>query len=115
MVALRPESEGSITLRSNSVWDHPLIDPKRVVPFELETIPTYCCSHFASENDLNVVLRGVRLLLKLARTEPVSSALNLSDQTKALEDIFWPGDADPDKVLYAVLLIPSGLTSTKGR
>ncbi|KIK53250.1 hypothetical protein GYMLUDRAFT_100419 [Collybiopsis luxurians FD-317 M1] len=81
-VALMPESEGSVTLISNSVWDHPLIDP----------------NHLASENDLNVIVRGIRLLLRLARTEPLKSVLDLKNQTTDVNSMFFPGDADPDKV-----------------
>ncbi|KAJ3486910.1 hypothetical protein NLI96_g3899 [Meripilus lineatus] len=80
-VALKPESEGSIVLRSNSVWEKPLIDG----------------NYFASENDVNVVLRGVRLLFKLARTEPLASVLDLRPQSADKDSYFWPGDLEMDK------------------
>ncbi len=56
------------------------------------------CSYYASENDLNVVARGVRFLLRLARTEPLASLLDLKAHATDTGDFFWPGDADPDQV-----------------
>ncbi|OCH93152.1 GMC oxidoreductase [Obba rivulosa] len=84
-IALRPESTGAITLASRSVWSAPLIDT----------------NYFASENDLNVLVRGTRLLLRLARTEPLASLLDLEPHPDGVldgEDVFWPGSADPDAV-----------------
>ncbi|KAH9920281.1 GMC oxidoreductase [Fomitopsis serialis] len=80
-VCLKPESTGQITLASNSVWDKPLIE----------------ANYFQSESDLNVVLRGTRILLQVARTEPLASLLETTTVTDQ-EDTFWPGHADPDKV-----------------
>ncbi|KZT01774.1 GMC oxidoreductase [Laetiporus sulphureus 93-53] len=81
-VALRPESTGTITLRSGSVWDKPLIDG----------------NYFASKSDMNIVVRGTRLLMRMARTEPLASVLDLKAHSTDKDDIFWPGDADPDKI-----------------
>ena len=55
-------------------------------------------SYLAAENDLNVCVRGVRLLMKLARTEPLKAALELPGHSIDTDSMFWPGDADPDKV-----------------
>ncbi|OCH84495.1 GMC oxidoreductase [Obba rivulosa] len=84
-VALHPESVGSIKIVSRSVWDAPLID----------------LNYFASENDLNVLMRGVRFILRLVRTEPLAPLLDLESREDGKvdgEDVFWPGNADPDKV-----------------
>ncbi|EJF58936.1 hypothetical protein DICSQDRAFT_172587 [Dichomitus squalens LYAD-421 SS1] len=51
---------GQITLKSNSIWDTPLIDP----------------NYPSTECDVNVLVRGVRLLLRIAHTDPVASKLD---------------------------------------
>lgn len=55
-------------------------------------------SYFASENDVNVVLRGVRLLFKLARTEPLCNVLDLNPQKADKDSYFWPGDLSMESV-----------------
>ena len=58
-------------------------------------------SYFASPHDLDILVRGVRLILRLARTEPLASLLDYEPSPDGVldgEDIFWPGNADPDTV-----------------
>ena len=55
-------------------------------------------SYFSSESDMNVVLRGTRFLLRMARTQPLASILDLRTKPDKTEAFFWPGDADPDLV-----------------
>ncbi|EIN09203.1 GMC oxidoreductase [Punctularia strigosozonata HHB-11173 SS5] len=81
-VALKPKSTGRITLKTNSVWDKPLIDP----------------NYYACETDLNLVVRATRLCLRIARSEPLKSILDLKPHSTNKSDFMWPGDADPDKV-----------------
>ncbi|RDX42747.1 GMC oxidoreductase [Lentinus brumalis] len=81
-VALRPESTGSITLRSASVWDKPVIDP----------------NYLSTESDMNILVCGARLLMRIARTEPLASKLALKPHATDLTSPWWPGDADPDWV-----------------
>ncbi|GBE80631.1 Pyranose dehydrogenase 1 [Sparassis crispa] len=81
-IALRPESTGSIKLKSNNAWDKPLIH----------------ANYFDSESDMNVVIRGTRFLLRMAHTEPLASALDLRPESQDKSSFFWPGDADPEKV-----------------
>ena len=101
-VALKPESRGRIMLRSNSVWDEPIIDPKCV---RIDTIfyfpvltQTNICSYLSTESDLNVLVRGVRLLLRLARTHPVASKLYFKSNSINPSSPWWPGVADPNLV-----------------
>ncbi|EJF58937.1 GMC oxidoreductase [Dichomitus squalens LYAD-421 SS1] len=81
-VALKPESRGQITLKSNSVWDAPIIDP----------------NYLSTESDMNVLVRGVRLLLRLAHTDPVASKLDLKATSIDPSSPWWPGVADPNKI-----------------
>ena len=66
-INLRPESTGTITLKSKNSWDAPIIDAKYVFLATLADM-TDCIrvSYFASETDLNVVVRAVRLAQRLA-------------------------------------------------
>ena len=61
---------------------------------------TCLISFLAEQSDLNMLIRSVRLLLHLARTPPLSEALDLRNEpTKPKDaDYYWIGDADPDKV-----------------
>ena len=45
-----------------------------------------------------VALRGMRLAMHLARTEPLKSMLALKAHSVDKTDMFWPGDADPNQV-----------------
>ncbi|KAL6297931.1 hypothetical protein BKA93DRAFT_820611 [Sparassis latifolia] len=71
-IALRPESTGSIKLKSNNAWEKPLIRAE----------------YLFSESDMNVVIRGMRFLEWRTRT------LLLAEQIQLL----WLGDADPEKL-----------------
>ncbi|KAI0770549.1 GMC oxidoreductase [Fomes fomentarius] len=81
---LKPVSAGTIELRTNSVYDAPII--------ELNLL--------ADQSDLNVLIRSIRLLLHLVRTPPLSDMLDLRNYATAPKDAdyYWIGDADPDKV-----------------
>lgn len=82
-ILLKPESSGSIHLQTRSVWDMPLID----------------ANYLATENDLNVLLKSARLILRLARTEPLASSLDLRGSPSDNDfDAYWPSDVDPDTV-----------------
>ncbi|KAJ7619828.1 GMC oxidoreductase [Mycena polygramma] len=81
-IAIDPLSEGTITLSSSNLADHPIIDPK----------------YFSNTRDLSVLVKAARLALRIARTEPLSNALDLPKDSKDLSTFFWPGDADPDTV-----------------
>ncbi|PIL34304.1 hypothetical protein GSI_03079 [Ganoderma sinense ZZ0214-1] len=80
-VLLKPASRGYIALRSADPYDHPNIDPR----------------YLSDESDLNMSLRSMRLAMNIARTAP------LVDHRPRIgpdgpDDLFWPGDADPDAI-----------------
>ncbi|KAI0632955.1 GMC oxidoreductase [Trametes polyzona] len=80
---LKPASSGTVRLRSTDPYDHPLIDG----------------NYLSDESDVNVLIKSVRFLLHLAHTPPLSDVLDLrTSTTGSKDDIFWPGDADPDKI-----------------
>ncbi|KAI0771272.1 GMC oxidoreductase [Trametes elegans] len=81
-ILLRPESTGSLTLRSRDPWDAPLIDPG-------------CLS---AQSDVNILVRGARLLMRMARTEPLASALDPQPPSGDKSSPWWLCDADPDTV-----------------
>ncbi|KAF9267860.1 alcohol oxidase [Marasmius fiardii PR-910] len=61
---LRPLSRGELRLKSASPWDHPTMDPK----------------YLSSEDDLAKLVLGSRFCLNLARTEPINSRIDHTDQ-----------------------------------
>ncbi|TBU42157.1 GMC oxidoreductase [Dichomitus squalens] len=81
-VALKPESRGRIMIKSNSVWDAPIIDP----------------NYLSTESDMNVLVRGIRLLLRLAHTDPVASKLHLKGNSINTSSPWWPGVGDPNLI-----------------
>ncbi|KAI0739391.1 GMC oxidoreductase [Daedaleopsis nitida] len=81
-ILLKPESAGHIELRSADVYDYPLIH----------------ANYLATESDWNIVIKSVRLLLKIANTSPLKEVLDIRTSDKPNDEIFWPGDADPDKI-----------------
>ena len=61
-------------------------------------------SYLTSESDVNLLVRGVRLILKIAHSEPLKSQLEFRfgpSERIVDEDpsnYFWLCDQDPDKV-----------------
>ncbi|CDO68788.1 GMC oxidoreductase [Trametes cinnabarina] len=80
-IVLKPASSGTVLIMSADPYEHPVID----------------ANYLADENDVKMLVKAVRFLLALARTPPLSDALEFRESTKK-GDMFWPGDADPDKV-----------------
>ncbi|KAI1788596.1 GMC oxidoreductase [Ganoderma leucocontextum] len=83
-VILKPASRGYITLRSADPYDHPIIDPR----------------YLSDESDINLIVRSMRLTMNIARTTPLVDHLDLRSRSgpDGPDDIFWPGDADPNTV-----------------
>ncbi|KAJ6474436.1 GMC oxidoreductase [Mycena vitilis] len=81
-IALNPASQGTITLASSNILDHPVIDPR----------------YFSDARDLTVLVKAARLALRIARTEPLLGALDLPKDSQDQSTFFWPGDANPDTV-----------------
>ncbi|KAH9017381.1 GMC oxidoreductase [Lactarius pseudohatsudake] len=81
-VVLKPESSGTITIKSASVYDKPDIDP----------------NFFSSENDMNTLVRGVRFSMRIGRTESVKGVLEPKADSADKKDYFYMGDADPDRI-----------------
>ncbi|EJT99617.1 glucose dehydrogenase [Dacryopinax primogenitus] len=60
---LQPESKGSITLRSESPFDYPAIDP----------------NYLSTQTDVTCLVRGVRIAMRIARSQPLAEDLALRD------------------------------------
>ncbi|KAI0052433.1 GMC oxidoreductase [Auriscalpium vulgare] len=94
-VLLRPESVGTVTLETTSVYDKPVIDPK----------------FLTVENDLNILVKGVRFALQLAHTPAVKGIVEPKKELADKTHYFWPGDADPDTVRRLSPFISAHLTT----
>ncbi|KAF8484414.1 hypothetical protein JB92DRAFT_3131486 [Gautieria morchelliformis] len=57
---LRPQSRGTITLKSNDPFDAPVIDPR----------------YLSSPNDMAILVRGLRHLVRISEIEPFASLLD---------------------------------------
>ncbi|KDQ59679.1 aryl-alcohol oxidase [Jaapia argillacea MUCL 33604] len=81
---LRPLSVGSVTLASSSPFDKAKINP----------------NYLSHPNDAKILIRGVRLVLRIARAASMQPELSLPPvpqvPTPDEMDLFYPGDADPD-------------------
>ncbi|QRV83544.1 GMC oxidoreductase [Ceratobasidium sp. AG-Ba] len=75
-VVLRPTSTGKITLRSNDPFDPPVIDP----------------NYLSTQHDIDTFVRGMRLALRIARTEPLRSIIDQTDQTPVLDHALLEAD-----------------------
>ncbi|CCM03445.1 uncharacterized protein FIBRA_05578 [Fibroporia radiculosa] len=76
-ILLQPESRGTVRLQSTRIWDKPLINP----------------NYLATEGGRNI-LKSMRLIIRLARTEPLASSLVLQDANNDF-DPYWPSDVNP--------------------
>ncbi|KAL8284018.1 hypothetical protein RQP46_005131 [Phenoliferia psychrophenolica] len=70
-IVLRPKSVGTVTLASSDMFDAPVIDP----------------NYLSHELDRKVVLEGVKLIRRLAQTEPLKSFLVKSVAPVGLDDL----------------------------
>ncbi|KAF8481381.1 alcohol oxidase [Gautieria morchelliformis] len=77
-VLLRPQSRGTIRLKSANPFDAPLIDPK----------------YLDSPNDLAVLVRAVKLLIRIANTEPFASAQKKDDNPLLDHNLHSLSDAE---------------------
>ncbi|MCO5602790.1 hypothetical protein L7F22_056928 [Adiantum nelumboides] len=82
-IGLRPQSEGTITLKTDDVFDHPAIDPK----------------YWTVENDVNVLIVGIRICLKLMRSPVLQEYLEPVPANDDPEHFWWPySSSDPDAI-----------------
>ncbi|KIM36177.1 GMC oxidoreductase [Hebeloma cylindrosporum] len=66
---LRPLSRGALRLKSADPWDHPSIDPK----------------YLSAPEDVKRIMRGIKLILKIAKEEPLASRLDHNDKSPLLD------------------------------
>ncbi|KAI0270491.1 GMC oxidoreductase [Gloeopeniophorella convolvens] len=81
-VLLKPKSSGTITLASQSIYDPPVIDP----------------NYFADDNDMAVLVRGVRFAQRLGRSRAFAGVLEPRADSTDPKDLFYMGDADPARI-----------------
>lgn len=55
-------------------------------------------SYLVDEHDMDVAIKAFKLMIQLTRTEPLASALKLTNSVTKKTELFWPGDANPDTV-----------------
>lgn len=97
---MRPESLGTITLRSKDPWDKPIIDAKSVSSLQLHLFYPDDVDYRAleSESDMNILVRATQFILRLARTKELTRVLDVQEHSTDQSTVWWPGDANPDKV-----------------
>jgi hypothetical protein len=55
-------------------------------------------SFFASENDMNLLVRGVRFSMRVGRAQCAKNAFEPNADSTDTKDFFYMCDADPDRV-----------------
>ena len=73
---------------------------------QLDPTLTWHTRYLSTDSDMNVLVRGVRLALKLAHTDPVSSKLDLKPRDVHTSSPWWPGVANPNKVCSELPSLP---------
>ncbi|KAE8381509.1 hypothetical protein BDV26DRAFT_289361 [Aspergillus bertholletiae] len=90
-ISLRPQSKGTVTLKSRDAFDHPLIDPK----------------YFSDEegNDKAVLLAGVRVCLRIIRSPAFQKYLERVPVNDDPWSYWWPySSSDIDSITDDQLL-----------
>ncbi|RXW23274.1 hypothetical protein EST38_g2576 [Candolleomyces aberdarensis] len=70
-VLLRPKSKGTLRLKSTDPWDSPSMDP----------------NYLSEREDVQKLVRGLRLIFKIARQEPLASHLVHTDTNSLLDHL----------------------------
>ncbi|EFY93684.1 hypothetical protein J3459_022368 [Metarhizium acridum] len=84
-IGLRPQSSGTISLKSADVFDHPIIDPKYLTDEE--------------GNDKKVLIAGLRLCLEIMRSPAFQKYLDPVPTNDDPSSYWWPYScSDPDAV-----------------
>ncbi|KAJ2977556.1 hypothetical protein NQ176_g4305 [Zarea fungicola] len=82
---LRPQSSGTITLRTADPFDHPIIDPKYFSD--------------AGDNDRKVLLAGLRMCIKISRSTHWAKFLKPMPTNDDPSHFWWPAScSDPDTI-----------------
>ncbi|KAG6856908.1 hypothetical protein H0H87_012490, partial [Tephrocybe sp. NHM501043] len=93
---LRPASTGTLRLKTNDPWDNPIMDPR----------------YLTEPEDLKKLVRGLRIILKLSKTEPLASRVDHTNKDPLLDhDLFNKSDeelADIVKARLSTLYHPAG-------
>ncbi|KAM3512731.1 hypothetical protein MY11210_003605 [Beauveria gryllotalpidicola] len=82
---LRPQSVGTVTLKSTDPFDHPIIDPK----------------YFSDEgdNDIKVMLAALRLSIKIAQSAHWKPYVEETPRCDEPGHLWWPSSSsDPDNI-----------------
>ncbi|KAL0576521.1 hypothetical protein V5O48_005466 [Marasmius crinis-equi] len=80
---LRPLSRGAVTLKSDSPWEHPAMDPK----------------YLTDRDDVARLVKGGRFCLNLARTEPISSRIDHTDAEGLDGNTYLKSDEELEKIV----------------
>ncbi|KAG6813959.1 hypothetical protein H0H92_005214 [Tricholoma furcatifolium] len=64
-----PASTGTLRLKTNDPWDNPIMDPR----------------YLTQPEDVKKLVRGVRLLFKISKTEPLASRVDHTDKNPLLD------------------------------
>ncbi|KAF8882588.1 hypothetical protein BD779DRAFT_923170 [Infundibulicybe gibba] len=81
---LRPMSTGKLTLKSNNPWDSPAIDPK----------------YLEAPEDIQKLIRGIKLIFGIAKAEPLASRLDHNDKNPMLDhDMHLKSDEELEKIV----------------
>ncbi|QRV90274.1 GMC oxidoreductase [Ceratobasidium sp. AG-Ba] len=86
-VLLRPQSTGTVTIKSGDVWEDAIIEP----------------NYFKSPHDVKIMIQGVRTALRVAHTKPLASKLVFKPENKDTSSMYFMGDADPETVTDEVI------------
>ncbi|KHN94893.1 Glucose-methanol-choline oxidoreductase [Metarhizium album ARSEF 1941] len=75
-IGLRPRSSGTISLKSANAFDHPIIDPRYLTDEE--------------DNDIKVLIVGIRLCLKIMRSPSFQKYLEPVPTNDDTTSYWWP-------------------------
>ena len=75
-IGLRPRSEGTVTLKTTSVWDKALIDPKYLSD--------------EKNNDQKVLLAGLRVCIKIMQSEAIQQYALPVEKSDDIDNFYWP-------------------------
>lgn len=81
----RPLSTGTLRLKSADPWTNPLMDPRYALHWAVLQTHSRALRYLEAPEDVQRIMRGLKLIFKIVRAEPLAAHLDHTDRNPLLD------------------------------